>query len=77
MPTIDAFERPAPGPGDSFFEHMVTLAAEDRFDVRTAVSCRMEAAEHLIDLGYAEGVHAALQVVVDRESQIREELASG
>jgi hypothetical protein len=64
-------------PGHAFFEHMVSLAAGDMFDLKTAVNCRLEAAEYLMDAGYTEDLDTALEAVVEREGQIREELASG
>jgi hypothetical protein len=64
-------------PDEPFFEHMVLLAAQDRFDLRTSVYCREAAADHLVDLGYAGDIDEALQIVVDRETQMREELYRG
>ena len=64
-------------PGHAFFEHMVSLAAGDRFDLATAVNCRLEAAGYLMDAGYVDDLDTALEAVVERETQMREELTSG
>ncbi|HEY5442012.1 MAG TPA: hypothetical protein VIJ68_00565 [Candidatus Saccharimonadales bacterium] len=77
----DEIGRPAPGPangvGDTYFHHMVRLAADGEFNPQIRINCRLEAAEHLVDLGHAANETAGLLAVVAYETRLYEEQSNG
>ncbi len=77
QPTGESPDGAARDPGHEYFEHMVLLAAEDRFGPETTENARKEAATYLVDNGDVEDLATAAEIVAERERRLREELASG